>query len=179
MFFVLYYKISIGLGWEQKWNVRAEGLNPHPIVPVKSAHRILELPCSWTHLFPIISNIFKYKALGQNSASKLSSCLSFFCQTLAPLGPGKLARAVLSFFHPRCTPSFGLGFLSFSFFSFFFKGNRSSAVKLLSTAAPQSVNAPQPPEHDPLQAASQILSSGKFFHRSHISSLRRATGSAL
>lgn len=115
-FFVLYYKISTGLGWEQKLNVRAEGLNPHLIVPVTSAHRILELPCSWTHLFPIISNIFKYKALGQNSASKLSSCLSFFCQTSAPLGPGKLAWAVLSFFHPHCTPAFGLGFLSFSFF---------------------------------------------------------------
>lgn len=110
IFFALYYKISIGLGWEQKWNVRAEGSNPHLIVPVKSAHRILELPCSWTHLFPITSNIFKYKASGQNSASKLSSCLSFFCQTSAPLGPGKLARAALSFFHPHCTPSFGLGF---------------------------------------------------------------------
>lgn len=160
-FFVRYYKISTGLGWEQKWNVRAEGLNPHLIVPVKSAHKILELPCRWTHLFPTISNIFKYKALGQNSASKLSSCLSFFCQTSAPLGPGKLARAVPSFFHPRCTPSFGLGFLSFSFF--FVKGNRSSAVKLLSTAALHSVNALQPSEHDPLRAASQILSSGEFF----------------
>lgn len=44
----------------------------------------------------------------QKSASKLSSSSSLCSQTSAPLCPGKLAGAVLSFFHPCCIPSFGL-----------------------------------------------------------------------